>query len=209
MLEASGQGQGNAALPVLCSMPACSLQAWAARSRCLTMLVLTMLSETVSCGAGILVGTLGMAGYREAIDMVRRIVRSAGKKTYTMLMGKPSPPKLANFPEVEVGWVAGTLQTAAAEVCRARPEDANQAGRDEAACWLRACHLAARRSCQQHCSTTALCRPCCRLWCAAGVSVGDDPCHPAALSHLPSIAAAGSAACAACRCGCWWLTRRA
>lgn len=28
----------------------------------------------------------------------------AGKKTYTVLMGKPAPAKLANFPEVEV-WV--------------------------------------------------------------------------------------------------------
>ena len=31
-------------------------------------------------------------------------VNSAGKKTYTVLMGKPAPAKLANFPEVEV-WV--------------------------------------------------------------------------------------------------------
>jgi len=28
--------------------------------------------------------------------------QKAGKKTYTLLMGKPSPAKLANFPEVEV-----------------------------------------------------------------------------------------------------------
>lgn len=27
---------------------------------------------------------------------------SAGKKTYTFLMGKPNPTKLANFPEVEI-----------------------------------------------------------------------------------------------------------
>lgn len=26
----------------------------------------------------------------------------AGKKTYTLLMGKPNPAKLANFPEIEV-----------------------------------------------------------------------------------------------------------
>jgi diphthamide biosynthesis protein 2 len=32
------------------------------------------------------------------------LVDRAGKKTYTVLMGKPVPAKLANFPEVEV-WV--------------------------------------------------------------------------------------------------------
>lgn len=51
---------------------------------------------------GILVGTLGVAGYRDAIDQVRRLAQAAGKKTYTLLMGKPSPAKLANFPEVEI-----------------------------------------------------------------------------------------------------------
>ena len=56
---------------------------------------------------GILVGTLGVAGYRAAIDAVRAAAQRAGKKTYTLLMGKPSPAKLANFPEIEVGGRAG------------------------------------------------------------------------------------------------------
>ena len=43
-----------------------------------------------------------MAGYRDAIESIRRLAKSAGKKTYTMLMGKPNPAKLANFPEVEI-----------------------------------------------------------------------------------------------------------
>jgi diphthamide biosynthesis protein 2 len=30
------------------------------------------------------------------------VLRQAGKKTYTLLMGKPNPAKLANFPELEV-----------------------------------------------------------------------------------------------------------
>jgi diphthamide biosynthesis protein 2 len=51
---------------------------------------------------GILVGTLGVAGYRGALDSLRAAARAAGKKTYTLLMGKPSPAKLANFPEVQV-----------------------------------------------------------------------------------------------------------
>lgn len=43
-----------------------------------------------------------MAGYLEAAEEVRRLAKAAAKKTYTILMGKPSPAKLANFPEVEV-----------------------------------------------------------------------------------------------------------
>ena len=55
----------------------------------------------VPCPIGILVGTLGVAGYQQAIAAVRTLAQRAGKKTYTLLMGKPSPEKLANFPEIE------------------------------------------------------------------------------------------------------------
>ncbi|KAK9905896.1 hypothetical protein WJX75_008313 [Coccomyxa subellipsoidea] len=51
---------------------------------------------------GIVVGTLGVAGYLEAAEQIRKQAQAAGKKTYTLLMGKPSPVKLANFPEVDV-----------------------------------------------------------------------------------------------------------
>ncbi|PRW20179.1 diphthamide biosynthesis 2 [Chlorella sorokiniana] len=51
---------------------------------------------------GILVGTLGAAGYADAVQRLRRAAAAAGKKTYTLLVGKPSPAKLANFPEIEV-----------------------------------------------------------------------------------------------------------
>ncbi|KAK2079499.1 hypothetical protein QBZ16_001893 [Prototheca wickerhamii] len=51
---------------------------------------------------GIVVGTLGAAGYLDAVDALCRAAEAAGKKTYTLLLGKPSPAKLANFPEIEV-----------------------------------------------------------------------------------------------------------
>lgn len=51
---------------------------------------------------GLLVGTLGAAGYGDALRTLRRAAQAADKKTYTLLMGKPSPAKLANFPEIEV-----------------------------------------------------------------------------------------------------------
>lgn len=54
------------------------------------------------CRTGVVVGTLGVAGFLQAAEEVRRLARAAGKRTYTLLMGKPNPAKLANFPEVEV-----------------------------------------------------------------------------------------------------------
>ena len=51
---------------------------------------------------GILVGTLGAAGYKNSIDSLRIAAKEAGKKTYTLLMGKPNPAKLANFPEIDI-----------------------------------------------------------------------------------------------------------
>lgn len=51
---------------------------------------------------GILVGTLGAAGYKDSIQSLRVAAKAAGKKTYTLLMGKPNPAKLANFPEIEI-----------------------------------------------------------------------------------------------------------
>eukprot|EP00775_Hariotina_reticulata_P010493 gene10493-10653_t len=51
---------------------------------------------------GLLVGTLGAAGYLTALQQLRALATQAGKKTYTLLMGKPNPAKLANFPELEV-----------------------------------------------------------------------------------------------------------
>jgi diphthamide biosynthesis protein 2 len=51
---------------------------------------------------GIVVGTLGAEGYKDSVDSLRLAAKRAGKKSYTLLMGKPNPAKLANFPEIEV-----------------------------------------------------------------------------------------------------------
>lgn len=51
---------------------------------------------------GILVGTLGVANFNDVIDRLRSQIKKAGKKSYTFLVGKLNPQKLANFPEVEV-----------------------------------------------------------------------------------------------------------
>eukprot|EP00088_Acartia_fossae_P006701 TRINITY_DN1308_c0_g1_i2.p1 TRINITY_DN1308_c0_g1~~TRINITY_DN1308_c0_g1_i2.p1 ORF type:complete len:496 (+),score=65.14 TRINITY_DN1308_c0_g1_i2:61-1488(+) len=51
---------------------------------------------------GILVGTLGVANFNDIISRLRSLIKKSGKKSYTFLVGKLNPQKLANFPEVEV-----------------------------------------------------------------------------------------------------------
>jgi len=51
---------------------------------------------------GILVGTLGVADYRNVINRIKTIIKSVGKRSYTFVVGKPNEPKLANIPEVDV-----------------------------------------------------------------------------------------------------------
>ncbi|NXS60149.1 DPH2 synthase, partial [Brachypteracias leptosomus] len=51
---------------------------------------------------GILVGTLGVAGYLAVLQHLRELLRQAGKRSYTLAVGKPNPAKLANFLEVDI-----------------------------------------------------------------------------------------------------------
>ena len=51
---------------------------------------------------GLLVGTLSVGRYKETLAACRRIVRAAGRRSYTLVVGKPNAAKLANFPLVEV-----------------------------------------------------------------------------------------------------------
>lgn len=64
---------------------------------------------------GILVGTLGVAGYLHVINLMKELVAGAGKKAYTLVMGKPNPAKLANFPECDVFIYVSCPQTALLE----------------------------------------------------------------------------------------------
>lgn len=40
------------------------------------------------------------AGYLHMINQMKELIKGAGKKAYTLVMGRPNPAKLANFPEV-------------------------------------------------------------------------------------------------------------
>ncbi|XP_031234249.1 2-(3-amino-3-carboxypropyl)histidine synthase subunit 2 isoform X3 [Mastomys coucha] len=51
---------------------------------------------------GLLVGTLGVARHREALAHLRKLTEAAGKRSYVLALGKPTPAKLANFPEMDV-----------------------------------------------------------------------------------------------------------
>lgn len=53
---------------------------------------------------GILVNTLSVANYLSSIESIRKQIAAAGKKSYTIVVGKLNPAKLANFAEIE-GWV--------------------------------------------------------------------------------------------------------
>ncbi|KAH0530163.1 hypothetical protein TsFJ059_004823 [Trichoderma semiorbis] len=63
--------------------------------------VLTLASAGV---IGILVNTLSVSNYLSSIDLLRKKIAAAGKKSYTVVVGKLNPAKLANFAEIE-GWV--------------------------------------------------------------------------------------------------------
>ncbi|CAF3531390.1 unnamed protein product [Fusarium graminearum] len=53
---------------------------------------------------GILVNTLSVANYLSSINTLRERIARADKKSYTIVVGKLNPAKLANFAEIE-GWV--------------------------------------------------------------------------------------------------------
>ncbi|KMT00943.1 hypothetical protein BVRB_9g222090 [Beta vulgaris subsp. vulgaris] len=61
---------------------------------------------------GIVVGTLGVAGYLHMIHQMKDLVTKAGKKAYTIVVGRPNPAKLANFPECDVFVYVSCAQTA-------------------------------------------------------------------------------------------------
>lgn len=51
---------------------------------------------------GILVGTLGVSNYLDILNRLKVLIRKAGKKSYTFLVGKINVAKLANFMEIDV-----------------------------------------------------------------------------------------------------------
>ncbi|XP_050399954.1 2-(3-amino-3-carboxypropyl)histidine synthase subunit 2 isoform X2 [Patella vulgata] len=51
---------------------------------------------------GIVVGTLGVINYLEIISKIKKLLKSAGKKHYTFVVGKLNVAKLGNFMEVDV-----------------------------------------------------------------------------------------------------------
>ncbi|KAG0490509.1 hypothetical protein HPP92_007372 [Vanilla planifolia] len=64
---------------------------------------------------GILVGTLGVDGYLRIINQMKELIEGAGKKSYTLVMGRPNSAKLANFPECDVFVYVSCAQTALLE----------------------------------------------------------------------------------------------
>ncbi|EFO23169.2 diphthamide biosynthesis protein 2 [Loa loa] len=46
---------------------------------------------------GIVINTLDLVGYKEAVERARKLCKVAGKKSYTLAVGKINVPKLSNF----------------------------------------------------------------------------------------------------------------
>ena len=63
-----------------------------------------LLSLATAGTIGILVNTLSVANYLASINNIRAQISAAGKKSYTVVVGKLNPAKLANFAEID-GWV--------------------------------------------------------------------------------------------------------
>ncbi|KAG5990138.1 hypothetical protein E4U43_004353 [Claviceps pusilla] len=63
-----------------------------------------VLSLAAAGVVGILVNTLSVSNYLASIDLLREKMAAAGKKSYTVVVGRLNPAKLANFAEIE-GWV--------------------------------------------------------------------------------------------------------
>lgn len=63
-----------------------------------------LLNLTAAGIIGILINTLSVANYLSSIDAIRKQIAAAGKKSYTVVVGKLNPAKLANFAEID-GWV--------------------------------------------------------------------------------------------------------
>lgn len=63
-----------------------------------------LLNLTTAGVIGILVNTLSVANYLSSIDAIRKQIAAADKKSYTVVVGKLNPAKLANFSEID-GWV--------------------------------------------------------------------------------------------------------
>ncbi|GBM81031.1 2-(3-amino-3-carboxypropyl)histidine synthase subunit 2 [Araneus ventricosus] len=51
---------------------------------------------------GILVGTVGVSEYMSIITHLKELIKQAGKKSYTLVVGKLNSAKLANFAEIEI-----------------------------------------------------------------------------------------------------------
>ncbi|KAK4203368.1 putative diphthamide biosynthesis protein [Triangularia verruculosa] len=63
-----------------------------------------LLSLSTAGIIGILVNTLSVSNYLSSVDALKKRIAAANKKSYTVVVGKLNPAKLANFAEID-GWV--------------------------------------------------------------------------------------------------------
>ena len=59
---------------------------------------------------GLVVANIGLASSRPLLEELRRALKRAKKKSYTMSVGRLNPAKLANFAEVECFVLVGCAE---------------------------------------------------------------------------------------------------
>lgn len=73
-------------------------------SRALRRRYALLVSMSTTSIFGILINTLSVRNYMDILEYVKKQIAAAGKKSYTFVVGKINPAKVANFSEIG-GWV--------------------------------------------------------------------------------------------------------
>lgn len=74
-----------------------------------------LLDLTAAGIVGILINTLSVANYLKSVDAIKKQIAAAGKKSYTVVVGKLNPAKLANFAEIDAWVVVGCWESSLVE----------------------------------------------------------------------------------------------
>jgi len=59
---------------------------------------------------GLVVGNVGLASSKSLLDQLRKQLKKASKKSYTLSVGRLNPAKLANFAEIECFVLVGCAE---------------------------------------------------------------------------------------------------
>jgi diphthamide biosynthesis protein 2 len=79
-------------------------------SRLLQKRLFALHSAMASDVFGLVVGNVGLASSKDLLDQLRKQLKKASKKSYTLSVGRLNPAKLANFAEIECFVLVGCAE---------------------------------------------------------------------------------------------------